>query len=377
MSSIKEIVIKNLENVAYQVFRDTPTIKYYTDWTKYESFKALEEYRIEDVPKDLIKRYDFILSGGGAIDVTRVDFEEVKIDEVFKVINPLANRSIARHILATNKAFKIIASSKPTKILSYGGGLGGHLGHHILIYVPERVRSRIEIDSIHVGNSLKSFVIEVIQERNSKLNIVRVTEGDSEGPDYVHLAASLSEGAELMINDFVKGGVMNHSRTDVKLSSEARFTQLVSALALSNDSIDTLTSISHVGERSASSMVGRGVSIEGRVVVRSLVKMPKPRTSSSISNEVLKIGDGVAIASPKLEVLTSGVEKAEHSASHKVLTTDVLHYIASRGLEFKEVVKEIVRDYLSEGQPSPITDKINKSIRDIDVSCICKRRLYL
>lgn len=332
------ITLKRLQRLDYQKYGDSPTIKSYTNWKLFEENSPLRLPTRAEAGEIEIP-YHLAFSGNGVFN-NLPDGTEIQKGKTLNLSNPEESRILGFHFYALNEPYYI----KITKTLRRPLIIVSHLSeeafisHHLAIEVEEDVEANLIIYDMSEKGT-KSFVVEV-EAKNSKLNILTV--GKHRALSHYLLRASLGENSEMNVTTVVKGGKMSHHREDYSLEGNESRLFLRGIPVSLNSAIDYITNVIQYGEKSINETNVFGFSHKrGWTVHRGVGKVfdGAKGSLSRVVSHILIMGKGsVGVSVPMLEVDTSDIEEASHSATVSQFDEDALFYLRSRGLTDEEAL---------------------------------------
>jgi Fe-S cluster assembly scaffold protein SufB len=362
---------ERIEEIPYQRIKDSPTIKYYTDWGFFEERRRLppDEGDIA-MPAWMKGSYDAAMLGG---DVDIRDHDRALLVAVepgkslpYSLAAPLTiagvdNRMMAVHAYrwSTGVAVFIPPATivrKPIRIASVGGARG-YAGHHILVFAGRGSRARVELyDAVPDGGSgLKTIVVEGLVEQSAQLELHTFSKASGNAALYHRKAVKVLAGGVLQALSSVVGGGFTHYREDYMLEetrSEARAEYRL--VASGTCRLDALSNAVHRGAAAKSVFKARGAAMDkGYLTHRGLIKVLSGArdAETDIDSFILLLSrEARANSVPMLEIETSEVASARHAASVASLEEDQVFYMTSRGLGRDEVLVLLLRDLLEAGK---------------------------
>ncbi len=345
------------EKLPYQYVKDSPTVKYYTDWRRFD--KALTLPSAEKTwkpPIPLAEEANIVLEAGkyslrNAPGNIRVEDVEVGSETRIRV----ESRIQAVHFAKLSTALKVSIPSntsydRPLIILSSGGD--GFLGHHIILDIGENARAEITIVDYAAGEGegVKTLVIEGVAGRDSETNISTILLHKNT-PSYHYKKILLRRNAYIRTRFLGLAGEMSHYREDYELFGEKSRVEVYGSLVSGNGRIDTITNIVHLAPKSGSNIMVRGVVLgEGLLVHRGVARVsPNARWSSTSIDSLVSIlsGKGRGYSIPMLEIQTGRVLEARHSTAVTSVEEDQLFYLQTRGLSRRDGEKLLLEGMIS------------------------------
>ncbi|KPU62746.1 Fe-S cluster assembly protein SufD [Thermococcus sp. EP1] len=326
----------NLENLEYQKYGDSPTIRSYTKWELFEENSPLK-LPTEAKAGSVMVSPHVLLSGSEAFFnlPEGVELAEGKLG----LSHPEESRILGFHFYALKKSYRLKITRdliKPLIIVSHLSERA-FISHHLSIEADNVKVPIIIYDLAEKGT--KSFVVE-LKTRDSELEILTV--GKHKSISHYLLRASLGVNAKVKAFTVISGGEMSHHREDYSL--EGRGSELIlrgMPIAI-NSAVDYLTNVLQHGERTESETRVHGFSYkEGWLVHRGTAKVfeSAKHSSSKVISTITVMDEGsLGVSVPMLEVDTGEIEEASHSSAIHQFDEDALFYLRSRGLNGEEAL---------------------------------------
>ncbi len=395
-TSILAKALEAYKSIPYQSIADSPSIRYYTNWSKYDQYEpATQMYPCESDMIDIDKSGYNIVFAGGCIEtynlpkevdieiVTREDLisSESKHKRLFSLFSIDESKIYATHVAGFSVGAVIdIAGDieKPLKILVAGGKNGKHLAQHLLLNLASGSRAKILIEVADSHRAMRTFVTETILEDNSTLELANVVRKSSKSPNFIAGHHKLYDNAELIIGTSAIAGDMLRLQNITQIDGRSsKHSSIGSVIGTQDNSIHYIERSIVIGRESRSTLNVRGIASDSaRTVVQGYAIQDEQSFNSGTSVEVstLTIGKGaLAVTIPMLEVRCGDVVEARHAASQAILEQDLLTYLRTRGLTVPEAVKMMVYDYIVEGyQELPawmhenLIDNLYKELENVD-----------
>jgi hypothetical protein len=353
------ITPKKLQRLDYQKYGDSPTIKSYTNWKLFEENSPLKLPTKAKAGKIEIS-YHLAFSGSEIFN-NLPDGVDIQKGKTLNLSNPEESRILGFHFYALNEPYYI----KITKTLKKPLIIVSHLSeeaftsHHLAIEVKEDVEANLIIYDMGEKGT-KSFVVEV-KAKNSKLNILTV--GKHRALSHYLLRASLGENSEINVTTIVKGGKMSHHREDYSLEGNEAKLFLRGIPVSLNSAIDYITNVLQYGEKSINETKVFGFSYKkGWTVHRGVGKVfdSAKGSLSRVASHILIMDKGsMGVSVPMLEIDTSDIEEASHSATVSQFDEDALFYLRSRGLTKEEALGLFIHG-IGEAQVEHLTKDLKK-----------------
>jgi len=343
-----KILLERAGREPFQPIADSPTIRYYTNWSVFEKRLGNRDSSTYPDPPgwlESVKVDTLVVLGGEARAVRGGGYVE-DLGGDYDVTRDLAPQGRAElyHAarLTAAVAVRVPAGvdAGSAAIASIAGD--GYTGHHILVELGPK--ARLELALIDLGSrypeSVKTLTLTARVAEGATLRLYNLSM-HSDTAVYSRRIYRLGESASLEAGALYRPGPASRISEDVYLDGEASTTSVTaSALAPGGSRGDILLNSIHHGPRSRSRITGRGVSLErGFLSLRgaAIVRQGAERSSTRVDVRVVTIGDDArGNAVPMLEIHTGNVEEAYHSASISSLLEEELFYLATRGLSPKD-----------------------------------------
>ncbi len=348
----------------YQVIHDSPTIKNYTDWNSYESL---------NLPKISLQRIN-------RIEEDKNNIIQIRNNDIQISKNIILDDEIHDNIISTeeHKLVALALSLSRRIIINREGEF--YIDHyisddnlyspsHIVIDSPENSKIRVIYDLANFGNnSLASPIISLNIEKNSEVELQFINTSSDNSLLFAFIKTNIK--GNLSSSMFVNGNRMGHVQfiTNLEEGSVSKFTTRV--LGLSENKIDVVNNVVHIGQRSVSNGIMKAISAgKAFTVVRGVATISESATNSStsiIGRSLILGSEAKAIVAPMLEVKTGRVNMAKHSAAISKIDENQIFYLQTRGLPRKEAEGLIIRGFIIEAEDSEsLINKIEEIIRSL------------
>lgn len=327
--------------ILYQAIKDSPTVKYYTDWKQFE--KKL------DAPPATI--YDIIKIKNTAnldciVDIARKTVLKGRKTCITESVihEPKGNRYNSEglfhiHQERTNgKSIEIKLEGGKYLVLIPGGN--GYTGYNLMIKV-EQGESDLYIVDTGLEDGIKTIYKEINVAENAKLNLYELSVHRGQ-PVYSYTLAVLSKNAELALRYSGQAGKMTRSRTDIILAEDkAKVDARIGYIADNAGKGDIIVDVLHIAPETESLVESRGLVFSGsQLAMRGTARVYETAKNSSTKVEVHTITlDNTAkgYSVPMLEIFTGNVREASHSASVTSIDRERIFYLKSRGLSWNDI----------------------------------------
>ena len=353
----KQKYMELAEKLPYQYIKDSPTVKYYTDWRKYDKALILPKpTRTLKPPIKIAEKANIIL--GASSWETRNLPEKVSVEELGDDYEPgfnVESRIQAIHFARLEKPVKITIEpytvlDEPVVIESHGGD--GFLAHHIVLDVGANSDVKIvlvEYASSNGGESVKTFMVEGRITENSNVSIYTLPLHRG-AACYHYKRLRLGENSRIESRILGLAGLMSHFREDYELDGSNSGVEVYGSIVAGNGRIDSITNIVHQAPRTKSLVLIRGVVLGKGLLVHRGVARVTPRaqwSSTSIDSHVSVLSEeGKGYSVPMLEIQTGRVLEARHSTAVTSIEEDQLFYMQSRGLSKRDAEKILVESII-------------------------------
>jgi hypothetical protein len=332
----------------FQPIADSPTIKYYTNWSVFEKrLESPDSTAYPDPPEwlDDIEAGTLVLLAdtvriarggryvedlGGRYDVTR-DLNPQGRVELYHA---------ARLTAATAIRVPAGVDAGSVAVASLAGD--GYTGHHVLVELGPK--ARLEPVLVDLGSrypeSIKTLTLTARLAEASTLRLYSLSM-HSNTAVYSRRIYRLGGSAGLEAGMLYEPGPATRVSEDAYLEGQASEASMTAAALTPQGSRgDILLNTLHKGRGSRSRITGRGASLEkGFLSLRgaAVVREEAEWSSTRVDVRVVTLGDHAwGNAVPMLEIHTGNVEEAYHSASITSLLEEELFYLASRGFSLKD-----------------------------------------
>ncbi len=348
----------------YQKTKDSPTIKYYTKWNKY--LKHLEQEPIphekpdikyqgilpKDTPRIILQTpTNIMLENNHENTITRIiDPSQAMEKEILSLYDPHEGKIMATHLSKIEKILyiRVPREEKVKRKIIFIPPEKGHYPYHITIVLEEKSELTIEfIQSEKTGSGLNTITIEIIQEKDSKLNVLNQLLPQKNTPLYYTMRIENRDYSNTRVNTLAKAGEMTHSRIEVIARGKNADTILKSVLLAEEYTvIDHITVSVNDAENTSAEIRVKGFNLGGELVHQGTVKATVKGKASinRLYSMILPLSEkGVSVSVPKLEVDTDNVKEGVHSSDISSLTQESLFYLQSRGLSREEALMLILQ----------------------------------
>ncbi len=347
-----------IERLPFQYLADTPTVRYYTDWSVFEKRMDIGyAYTQHKLPDAMIRQGVDILLGTTA-KISDNASSRVEVLDISRGSAPMEPMSLvgvstkmqAYHAYMWNTGVYIRAAPNKDfgRIVVASTSGDGYMGHHIILDIGDNARGSIVLlDYAGDYDGLKTLVIEVIAGEGSKVDIDTLTIHHKKHAVYKTMYTVLRDRAAITGRSLNTGGAMTrYEETYILEGRESMLQARSSNIARPGTRTDYLLNSIHKGEKSNGFISARGVVLtKGYLAQRGLARIDKEASwsSSEVESHVAILGDdGRGYAIPMLEIHTGDVVKANHEASVTTMLEEHVFYMRSRGLKREEFEKLMI-----------------------------------
>jgi len=359
----------DIKDVPYQRVRDSPTLKFYSSWEKYESGMG-EPVGIANpiINERMLRGAELVElrpdgSYRGSLE------EESPSADLFSVTE---GRILAKHLMSLKSSLKLKVNDGENRRVEiiYLAPEAGSSHHHIRIDVGRESSAEIAlISSARSSAGVPITTIEAFVGEGSKLRIWRVSVFEREGLPISWLRVSGRGASEVEVRNVLLGGGASFASDEISLIGSKSAAKMNSFLmAMEGEKVDHLTNISNNSPGSNASIFVNGFNFGGVLVHRGKLKVTREALESEnkLSSIFYRIGSGSKTYSvPSLEVEGDFAVSASHETSVSPLPEIVLFYMKSRGLNERESLEVMVRSSLSKVLEGMDGDAIENVISEI------------
>jgi ABC-type transport system involved in Fe-S cluster assembly, permease component len=339
LKTVKSRAAELAAKLPWQEVADSPTVRYYTDWSKFEGFRPLAAKPAVSAspgPCEVVV-VDGVLAGAGecrGVEVRRTE-------EVFKqfVIN---SKILALHAAALQEAVyvKVRGRVEPLVVRSVASVAGSHVASHVVLDVEESAEGSIVVQVENGTGAMHTAVVE--GEVRGSVEYVLVSRGG--GPQYMHSA--LAVYSSVAARPLVVGGVMNAVREEYLIGEGASAEAVGLELGFGDSRMDHVVSMINDAPRGRGYARLYAVAADRSFVTQRAVGRITPRgvgSNSAVEGVVYIAGEGaVANTQPVILVETGEVEGARHSAADAALDEEKEFFLRSRGVRREDLPKLLV-----------------------------------
>jgi len=336
---LKQRAVELAVKLPWQETADSPTIRYYTDWAKFEGYQPLTERPVSSVSPDPceVVVVDGVLAGAGACS-------GVEVGRAWEVFRHLEVRSkiLALHAAALEEAVyvKVRGQVEPLVVRAVGSAVGRHVASHVVLDVEESAEGSVVVQVENGAGAMHTAVVE--GEVRGSVEYVLVSRGG--GPQYVHSALLVL--SSVSARPLVVGGVMNAVREEYIIGEGASAEAVGLELGFGDSRMDHVVSMINDAPRGRGYARLYAVATDRSFVTQRAVGRITPRgvgSNSAVEGVVYIAGEGaVANTQPIILVETGEVEGARHSAADAALDEEKEFLLRSRGVRREDLPKLLV-----------------------------------
>ncbi|MFN3804774.1 MAG: SufD family Fe-S cluster assembly protein [Pyrobaculum sp.] len=349
LSTARRLGLELASKLPWQEVADSPTVRYYTDWSKFEGFSPLARLGVGGVeagPCEVVVVNGVLAGFGGCGGV------EVGVGgEVFRLLS-IDSRVLALHASVLQSVVSISIRrplGRPLVIkLAASGPEGGHVASHVLLEA--EAPGSVAVLVSNAAGVMHTAVIEA--EFRGSTDFLLASRGA--GPQYVHSRARVYSSARA--RPLVWGGVMNAVREEYHLAERAHADVVGLEFGQGDSRIDHVVSVVNEGRESRGYARLYAVAKDKSFVTqRAIGRITKTGlwSDNAVEGVVYIAGEGaVANTQPIILVETGEVAGARHSAADAALDEEREYYLRARGIDRRDIpallVASLIDRYLAE-----------------------------
>ncbi len=359
-----------LEELPYQHLADTPTVRYYTDWSVYEKKLNLGYASSTDpLPEQIEELNPAIRLGVDArigpipngVNVYRLD--ENAPTRPMSLLGVLTKMQ-AYHAYRWNAGVLVEVEDSVdfgTLVIASHGGKG-YLGHHIILSIGKGAKGRIILlDHSAADDSLKTIIVEGVIGEGAEVVIDELALHGVSSAVYEVRYFKLAKEAKVTARILSSGGEMSRIEdTFILEGARSKLDARASNVGKPGSRLDALLNSIHRGEESEGFIGAQGVALSrGYLAQRGMARIDDSASwaSSEVESHVAILGiDARGYAVPMLEIHTGDVTKANHSASVTTILEEHVFYMKSRGLSREDLEKLMISGII---EYSGVTQALN------------------
>ena len=364
-----------IDKLEFQKIKDSPTIKYYTDWKEFLKYPPEENKIQQEVDLEIAGLNNAVKE----IKVLNSDviypkgyLNGIIVQDIFEYLNGASNnngalltrinesRITALHFSALQNGVYV----KIPKGIKVKNGLRVILGinldeekllsQHVIIDVGEYSLVNIEILNISgISNkAATSKMIEIIARKKSEVNIFTFSSTGDKAPSYFRYDINIHSGSTVNIADLIIGSKMHRNQVNAQLfgnTSELNIHNV--SYSYWNKKLDYVFDgiCKGIGNKIRFESIAAAKD-RGYTSIRAIARVDKDSKDAEIDiyGRIFKLSkESLAVASPELEINTGNVQMARHGVSIANITDDEEFYLATRGLNSDEARNLIISEILS------------------------------
>ncbi|MFP3200961.1 MAG: SufD family Fe-S cluster assembly protein [Sulfolobus sp.] len=350
----REKLLSTYLSLPYQVIHDSPTLKHYTDWNKFDNLSLEVKDSDETKVSKQIEDYKTIVVDNGLIKDSNVTISDSPYNELIK---PEEHKLVALTLALSRKIR--ITSREFKKVLVY------HTSSIEKTISPLNLEVEIkegdELDLIYFSESkLTSMTSSVISLKVSKDSILNLYVISLSPYVFLHMKAEVEGTVNNLV--FSSKSIASHINYNIELKGNSSSTFTAKAIGIDDDNIDIRINVNHIGSNSRSEGMLKAISADNALTVirgDATIFENAYDSSTSILGRAFIIGkEAKAVVAPMLEVKTGRVKLAKHSASVSKVPEDLIFYLESRGFSRKEAESMIIKGFISDENDPQFLSKI-------------------
>lgn len=352
-----------VEEIPFQIYKDSPTIKTYTDWSYLEgrllSKATTNDIEEEDSARLLREYYDVVikLSEGKAIiekGSPHVVLRTSCGEEALRYFSVDENRLIARHFVniegCVEVKFEGVSGTRVGVIVN--SPAKGSRSYHLLVSASGGSAGAFDLYYLGLkSQGTVSITADYRLEAGSRIDSLATVLQSGESAFIGWRRAVLEERSRLSYGAVIIGGHARLHDESFQVGTGSSLTLKSLLLSGRGNFIDYITNSVNLSESTSSHMTVRGAATSGKVFYRGNVKAGAKAHGSvnKLQSQMYLLSkDAVVVSVPSLEVETDFVEEASHSTDISTLEDTDLFYMQSRGLDFVESVLLIMESHVEE-----------------------------
>lgn len=377
LNTLRNKGLSLINTIPYQLLKDSPTIKYYTDWKLFDAYRLpISSSELTPVVQalKLPSSVNVLMSGkelyyGNLGDGVRV----IKAEELAG--ENITNKIDAIHYASLIQAVDIYLNKRDSSIpfkLTIESSLGRriHEGYHVRIFINDGLNIELEIFELLLSDSSAyNCVIELLLGRDTSVNLTHMVIPNSKTPSVSNLKITVSSGASIKINSVYMSGLMHRQQINGGvLGNNSRIIANVGLFGNKEGRIDYVFDSVVKGLNNELIFDGLAIAEDNSYVsMRAIGRISKTSSNSlvDIKSHTYNIGaNAIAVGSPVLEINSNNVKLARHSVSISNISEEILFYLMSRGLSIEDI-KNIFRSELMNRVISPTNEYVREDVREV------------
>ncbi|MGC8573384.1 MAG: hypothetical protein C0171_06135 [Caldisphaera sp.] len=326
-----EINIENIKKHKWQDIGDSPTTKYYTDWSQYEKILNKQGELKFEKPNG---KFDFIV---GPCGNSNKAYEP-------KLIKPEESKLASYHFYYLNEINEINLDSGEYAISFCNPISERWVSQHLIVNIKEN--SNVSLLIYEGRKSPGSSVIEINAHKNSKSNLAILLDPEIKYPTAYLIRKAIYSQASMNSMTFSTPTLMNRIEEKVVLFDNSIFNHKSLTLSYKNSRVDNIIDTIQVGKNSDSDVSGLGFAFDSSLSsVRGtdIITYDGRKSRSNFIVEAIILGNSArAYTMPMMKIETGDVISATHKSAQYRVSDDILFYLQSRGLTYEEIVSLLV-----------------------------------
>lgn len=374
LDTLREKGISLMDSLRYQVIKDSPTIKYYTDWKKFEDFQ-LPLGKLSKVIEPLIlpKQVNLLVAGS---ELHSNYTDAVRVSETERLANvEIKSKIDAIHYASIIKAMDIHFNSgtyhEPFKItVESVFGHKIHEGYHVRIFIDDNTYLKLELFELPLSKaSSYNSIIELFVGKHSNVDLMHVVIPNNHTPSYSNLKIVVQENSKLRIDSLYTAGQMHRQQINALLIDNGSKLKINASLVGDGENMIDYV-LDAVAKGVNNEILFNGLALaedDSYVSMRAIGRIHSSSKNAlvDITGYTYNIGDNArAIGSPVLEINGNNVKLARHSVGISNISQDILFYLMSRGLSLMDI-KRIFRSELISRVTANADETIIKDVSEV------------
>ncbi len=367
VEKLREEGRKYYKSLEWQPVGDSPTTKYYTDWSLYDkhvSSSATSPRGLRGNGCKPLRGEDIVVYAGNVIharlpsgvQLQSGPDEEEYVDLIGSLVKPSEAKHLALHY-SFLEAVNILVFREETRSSLHVALCTPYspqpvwLSNHLVLVVEKGASASLVLEDYSMGGlSGFSTVIEAFLEEGSTLELFTSSRGAANAPTLHVQRTSISQGARMNSSAVLVAGLMHRVEGVAWLKGpESRLNHYGVMIGRSSSRGDYIYNVVHQAPRSFSRPSIYGIALdESTIVVRgnSRVMESGAWSNTVLEATVLILGDKArGYSAPMMEIDTGDVETAVHHAANYRIRKDQLFYLQSRGLGRDDASTLILHGY--------------------------------
>lgn len=372
LNTLRAYAYTLIKKIPYQRIKDSPTLKYYTNWKSYENYKIVRGEAPSIEVTDKVKHADIVISGK-KVSVKKIIGIIVRSIDSEPLILPNESKIHAIHFASLLNAVEIVitkeySNTMPLRII-IENAINDDVfeSNHIRIVVEKKVNlDLILIERSVSRRSSYNSGIELLVKEKASVRILHISRLYPKTPAFSHLRIFAYNHSKVEISSVIQGSLMERDQFDLILKGDnvnANF--ILAVIGKGKEIIDIIVDNNVHGANNHLNF--RAIALakdQSQISIRPTGRIGSKSVNAyvDISAHMYNIGSSSkAIAVPILEINTNKIQTAKHAITITDISDDTLFYISTRGLSksdieyllSQELYEEIVNN-LPEGMKNAI-----------------------